>query len=43
MKFAGSTAMSAIEHLVASLEVDTSQRAACPECSGERSKRTDKD
>ena len=43
MKFAGSSATSAIDQLVASLEVETSQRAACPECSGERSKRTDKD
>ena len=43
MKFAGSPATSAIDQLVASLEVEVSQRATCPECSGERSKRTDKD
>jgi twinkle protein len=43
MKFAGSPATSAIEHLVASLAVDDSTRATCPECSSERTKRGDKD
>jgi twinkle protein len=36
-------APSAIEHLVASLQVDVTQRVACPDCSHERSKANQKD
>ena len=43
MKYAGSPATSAIEEFVASLNVDVSKRATCPECSGERSKNNDED
>ena len=40
---AETSAPNAIEHLVASLQVDVVQRVACPDCSDERSKRNDKD
>jgi twinkle protein len=43
MKFAGSSAMSAIEQLVVSLAAQNPERAVCPECSHERSKKGDKD
>ena len=43
MNYAGSPVMSAIEQLVMSLEVDVSKRTTCPECSGARLKRTEKD
>jgi len=43
MKFAGSSAMSGIDHLVASIAAHKPERAVCPECSDERSKKGDKD
>lgn len=43
MKFAGSSATSAIDELVVSIAAQSSERAVCPECSDERSKKGDKD
>jgi len=43
MKFAGSSATSGIDHLVASIAAHKPERAVCPECSDERSKKGDKD